>query len=135
MLTFKIREDCRECICKPLVYSTISGRLVFFKQRTPIKIFKPKLVKILYHKNVNSSITYPYKTIETFIIKRTQNLEKQKNLLYGILLIVLGIVLQALSHTLGGSNVKDFFSGLLLRISIAEMPVGIYVVGKIMASR
>jgi len=40
---------------------------VFFKKHTPIKIFKPKLVKILYHKNVNSSITYPYKTIEIFI--------------------------------------------------------------------
>jgi len=29
--------------------------LVFFKQHTPIKIFKPKLVETLYHKNVNSS--------------------------------------------------------------------------------
>ena len=69
------------------------------------------------------------------LLKRTQNLEKQKNLLYGILLIMMGIALQALSHTLGGSNVKDFFSGLLLGISIAEMLVGIYVVGKSMASR
>ena len=64
------------------------------------------------------------------LLKKTQNLEKQKELLYGILLIVMGIALQALSHTLGGSNVKDFFSGLLLGISIAEMLVGIYVVGK-----
>ena len=69
------------------------------------------------------------------LLKRTQNLEKQKNLLYGILLIVMGIALQALSHTLGGSNVKDFFFGLLLGISIAEMLVGIYVVGKSMAGR
>ena len=69
------------------------------------------------------------------LLKRTQNLEKQKNLLYGILLIVMGIALQALSHTLGGSNVKDFFFGLLLGISIAEMLVGIYVVGKSMTGR
>ena len=69
------------------------------------------------------------------LLKRTQNLEKQKNLLYGILLIVMGIALQALSHTLGGSNVKDFFFGLLLGISIAEMLVGIYVVGKSVAGR
>ena len=69
------------------------------------------------------------------LLKRTQNLEKQKNLLYGILLIVMGIAFQALSHTLGGSNVKDFFSGLLLGISIAEMLVGIYVVGKSVAGR
>ena len=69
------------------------------------------------------------------LLKKTQNLEKQKELLYGILLIVMGIALQALSHTLGGSNVKDFFSGLLLGISIAEMLVGIYVVGNGIAGR
>ena len=43
------------------------------------------------------------------LLKRTQDLEKQKNLLYGVILIVMGIALQALSHTLGGSSVKDFF--------------------------
>ena len=69
------------------------------------------------------------------LLKKTQNLEKQKELLYGILLIVMGIALQALSHTLGGPNVKDFCSGLLLGISIAEMLVGIYVVGKGIAGR
>ena len=69
------------------------------------------------------------------LLKRTQELEKQKNLLYGVVLIVMGIALQALSYTLGGSNVKDFFSGLILGISIAEMLVGIFVVGKSMAGR
>ena len=69
------------------------------------------------------------------LLKKIQDLEKQKELLYGVLLIVMGIALQALSHTLGGSNVKDFFSGLLLGISIAEMLVGIYVVGKGIAGR
>ena len=29
---------------------------MLFKEHTPIKIFKPRLVRILYHKNVNSSI-------------------------------------------------------------------------------
>ena len=64
------------------------------------------------------------------LLRRTQELEKQKNLLYGILLIVMGIALQALSYTFGGSNVKDFFSGLLLGVSIAEMLVGVYVLGR-----
>lgn len=67
------------------------------------------------------------------LLRRIQELERQKNLLYGILLIVMGIALQALSHTFGGSNVKDFLSGLLLGISIAEMLVGVYVVGRSMA--
>lgn len=69
------------------------------------------------------------------LLKRTQELEKQKNLLYGILLIVMGIALQALSYNFGGSAIKDFFSGLLLGISIVEMLVGIYVVGRSMANR
>ena len=69
------------------------------------------------------------------LLRRTQELEKQKNILSGVLLIVMGIALQALSHTIGGANVKDFFSGLLLGLSIAEMLVGIYVVSRGMASR
>lgn len=48
----------------------------------------------------------------------------------GVLLIVMGIALQALSHTLGGSNVKDFFAGLLLGMSIVEMLAGVYVIAK-----
>ena len=69
------------------------------------------------------------------LLKKMQDLEKQKELLYGVLLIVMGIALQALSHTMGGSDVKDFFSGLLLGISIAEMLVGVYVAGKGIAGR
>ena len=69
------------------------------------------------------------------LLKRTQELEKQKNTMSGTLLIVMGVALQALSHTLGGSNAKDFFSGLLLGLSIAEMLVGLYVVGRSMSKK
>lgn len=64
------------------------------------------------------------------LLRRTQELEKQKVMLTGVILIVMGIALQALSQSLGGSDVKDFFSGLLLGLSIAEMLAGIYVIGK-----
>lgn len=69
------------------------------------------------------------------LLRRTQELKKQKNLLYGILLIVMGIALQVLSYTFGGSNVKDFFSGLLLGISVGEMLVGVYILGRSIAER
>ena len=46
------------------------------------------------------------------LLRRTQELEKQKNTLYGIVLIVMGIALLALSHTLGGTALQDFFQGL-----------------------
>ena len=48
------------------------------------------------------------------LLRRTQELEKQKNMLYGIMLIVMGIALQALSYAIGGSDFKDFISGLPL---------------------
>lgn len=62
------------------------------------------------------------------LLRRTQELEKQKVMMNGIILIIMGIALQALSYTLGGSDVKDFFSGLLLGLSVAEMLAGICVI-------
>lgn len=35
------------------------------------------------------------------------------------------VVLQALSYAVGGSNLKDFISGLRMGLSIAEMFVGV----------
>ena len=69
------------------------------------------------------------------LLKKTHDLEKQKELLFGFLLILMAIALQTLSRTLGGSNIKDFFAGLLLGISIVEMLAGIYVVGKGISAR
>lgn len=69
------------------------------------------------------------------LLRRTQELERQKNILYGIILIIMGIALQVLPHTFGGSDVQDFLSGLLLGISVAEMLVGVYVVGKYLVKK
>lgn len=69
------------------------------------------------------------------LLKRTQELEKQKNIIYGVLLIVMGIALQAVSHTVGGSDVKDFVSGVILGISIAVMLIGIYCTGRNLMNR
>lgn len=69
------------------------------------------------------------------LLRRTQELEKQKVMLTGVILIVMGIAFQALSHTMGGSDFKDFLSGLLLGLSIGEMLIGVYVIGKSLAGR
>lgn len=45
-------------------------------------------------------------------------------------MIIMGIALQALSYAIGGTDFKDFVSGLLEGISIGELLVGIYIVGK-----
>ena len=69
------------------------------------------------------------------LLKRTEDLEKQRTVLFGVVLVIMGIAVQALSHTFGGSAVKDYFSGVLLGMSIAEMLVGVFVVGKGLAGR
>lgn len=67
------------------------------------------------------------------LLRRTQELEKQQKLLYGILLIVMGIALQAFSYTLGGTDIKDFLSGILLGLAVGEMLVGVYMLGRTIA--
>ena len=69
------------------------------------------------------------------LLRRIQELEKQKVMLTGVMLIVMGIAFQALSQTLGGSDFKDFLSGVLLGLSLGEMLIGVYVVGKSLAER
>ena len=64
------------------------------------------------------------------LLRRTQELERQRQVLSGAVLIVLGVASSALSATVGGSNVKDFMSGLLLGLSIVEMIAGLITVIK-----
>ena len=69
------------------------------------------------------------------LIKRTQALESQREPLVGIILIVMGMALGAMSFTLGGSDVKDFFSGLMMGLSCGSMLVGIFVAVRSIAKR
>ena len=69
------------------------------------------------------------------LLRRMQELERQKNILYGIILIVLGIACNAMSNTVGGSPVQEFISGLLIGLSVAEVLAGIVVVGKSVLKR
>ena len=69
------------------------------------------------------------------LIKRAQALESQRETLVGIILIVMGMALGAMSFTLGGSDVKDFFSGLMMGLSCGSMLVGIFVAVRSIAKR
>ena len=69
------------------------------------------------------------------LIKRTQALESQRTTLSGVILIVLGIAICALSFSFGGSHVKDFVSGVMLGISCVAMLAGVYIVGSSLARR
>lgn len=69
------------------------------------------------------------------LLRRIQELERQKNILYGIILIVLGIACNAMAGTVSGSEVQEFISGLLTGLSVAEILAGIVVVGKSVLKR
>ena len=69
------------------------------------------------------------------LIRRTQELERQRQILSGSVLIVLGIASSALSATVEGSGVKDFISGLLLGLSIVEMTAGLIIAVKNMSRK
>ena len=64
------------------------------------------------------------------LLRRTQELERQKGILYGLVLIVLGIACDAMSKTTGGTDVQDFVSGVLMGLSVAEILTGIGIIGK-----
>ena len=64
------------------------------------------------------------------LLRRTQALERQKGVLCGFVLIVLGIASGAMSKTTGGTDVQDFISGVLMGLSVAEILAGIWVAGK-----
>lgn len=64
------------------------------------------------------------------LLRRTQELERQRDILYGLVLIVLGIACGAMSKTTGGTDVQDFIAGILTGLSAAEILSGIWIVGK-----
>ena len=64
------------------------------------------------------------------LLRRTQELERQKGVLYGLSLILFGIACGAMSKTSGGTDVQDFVSGVLMGLSVAEILAGILIAGK-----
>lgn len=48
------------------------------------------------------------------LLRRTRTLETQRTSLYGIVLLLMGVAM----YNVGGSDLKDFISGVLLGISV-----------------
>ena len=42
----------------------------------------------------------------------------------------MGLVMLVLSKMMGGTNIQDFFAGFMLGLSIVEMVIGIYLLGR-----
>ena len=69
------------------------------------------------------------------LLRRTQELERQKGILYGLALIVLGIACGAMSRVTGGTDVQDLVSGILMGLSVGEVLVGVWAVGRQMIGK
>ncbi len=61
------------------------------------------------------------------LLERIQRLENQKNTIFGMLLIILGIACFCISQLFSGSDFKDFMSGLFMGISCIEMLAGVFI--------
>lgn len=64
------------------------------------------------------------------LLRRVHSLERQNKIIYGFLVVILGVTFLVFSRLLGGTNFTDFFSGLFLGLSIGLMITGIIVIGK-----
>jgi len=69
------------------------------------------------------------------LLQRTQELERQKTMLCGLILIMLGIACNAMAGTVGGTAVQDFISGILAALSVIEILAGIWIAGKQLCAR
>ena len=77
------------------------------------------------------------KSIQTYdneqiveMLKEIQNLRNMKILLIGFFLLLMGSVQLALSQMFGGTDIQDFLSGLMLGISIPQMLIGVFLLGR-----
>ena len=64
------------------------------------------------------------------LLRRSQNLEKQNVVLFGLILIILGLLSNVMASTYSGTPFRDFASGLLVGLSIVEALAGIVIAGK-----
>ena len=64
------------------------------------------------------------------MLRRIQRMEKQKMYFLGILLIVMGIALLAISQLSGGTDFRDFLTGFMEGVSVGTMIIGVFIIGR-----
>lgn len=69
------------------------------------------------------------------LLGRAQALERQRNGLWGALLLVTGLAMQSLSHAIGGFAFADFVSGALQGLSVGALLACACVVSRFWAGK
>ncbi len=78
--------------------------------------------------------TYDHEQIVT-MLKDMEKLKNTKMRLIGFILIILGIAMFVLSQVFGGTDLQDFLSGFMIGVSIFNMLLGVFLLGRSMANR
>ncbi len=77
--------------------------------------------------------TYDNEQIVT-MLKGMAKLKNTKMRLIGFILIILGIAMFVLSRIFGGTDLQDFLSGFMIGVSIFNMLLGVFLLGRSMAN-
>lgn len=77
--------------------------------------------------NEGETITQMDTNIET-IIKMMEKLNRNKNIIIGVLIFVFGLILIGIGGTETNSNFGDFMSGLATGLSVGSMLIGIIII-------
>lgn len=64
------------------------------------------------------------------LLRRTQELERRKGIFYCLVLNVFGIACGAMFGVTGRTDVQDLVSGILMGLSVGEVLVGVWAVGR-----
>lgn len=64
------------------------------------------------------------------MLRRIRELERQRDILCGLVLIAFGVASGAAAKTTGGTAVQDFIAGVLNGLSVVEMLAGIVIIGR-----
>lgn len=69
------------------------------------------------------------------LIRRTSELETQKNTLMGMVVVALGFAIMSASFAIGGSAFKTFISGFLLGLSSGNIFIGLRMIAKSLSKK
>ncbi len=69
------------------------------------------------------------------LLRRTQELERRKGILYGLVLNVFGMACGAMSRVTGGTDVRNLDFGILMGMPSGGTLVGVWIVGRQMLER
>lgn len=129
----RCRADCMMRGKESMMDQRITGQFIA-RRRKMLNLTQEQLAERLGVSNKTLSKWETGKCMPDYgvvdLLRRTQELERQRSQLVGLLLIALCAVMLLLSNTIGGSPLRDFISGFFVGLASTVMVVGVFVVAR-----